>query len=148
MTEKPAQSGYKNKKPHWHTDWKSEAGGFRGGSSCTLGTPGSFCLPSLPPKNQLHPIPGSPLFLRWPSGAIWLFTSSKSFHRTCSHLLLIAHWSKMGHSLVLHRSQARPLGFLPARSSVPLESRSRPQTSLLLLHEGRGLSSSDCWSKE
>lgn len=112
VTEKPAQSGCKHKKPRWHTDWKSEAGGFRGGSRSTLGTPGSSCLPSLPPKNQLHPIPGSPLFLEMPSGAMWLFTSSKSFHRICSHLLLMAHWSKMGHSLVLNRSQARPLRLL------------------------------------
>lgn len=46
-------------------------------------------------------------------------------------------WSQMGCPVVLNWSQTTPLELLPAQSSLSLELRSRPQISLLLLHEGR-----------
>ena len=119
------QLATKYKKPPLRTDWKSEVGGWRSGSSsaCRGGAgPGSACLCCLPLTNQLRSMLGLPLFWRWPSGATWLSASSKNFHRTCSHLLFGYHWSRIDHSPVQSGSQARPLGFLLVQSSLPLES--------------------------
>lgn len=101
------------------------SGQLAGWTSSSSGT--SLFLPFLSALHtQLHPSPGSPLFLRQLSGATWPSAPSQNFHRPSSHPLFESHWPKMGCLLVLNQSQVRLSGLFPAQSSLPLESRSRP----------------------